>query len=257
MRNRLKLTIGWTDMSVEFYADEGKSYTDSLYSQLKSIGMLSVWRKIKEDLFKKEGRKCWICGAKNTILQAHEFWKYFPIRKGWGKKKLIAIHHLCPKCHGIKHFDTIYLSEERANWERNLLKLCEKRTSESLKKGIENFLKNNPWRGEKGVVTKWRIREIKEYLKTVCPKKQEIEKELSKKRKLTQELIKHFCKVNRCSREIFEKHWEKVQRRQRKIQEVQGIRHTGAMKPNYGKYENLLRSSYKEYHKKRRSKSPS
>ena len=52
------------------YIDEGKSYSDSLYSELKSLGKFSVWKKLKENLFKKEGIRCWICGAENAKFQA-------------------------------------------------------------------------------------------------------------------------------------------------------------------------------------------
>ena len=51
----------------------------------------------KNQDFEKEGRKCWICGAENTRLEAHEFWEYDD------KNKLVAIHHLCSMCHKIKH----------------------------------------------------------------------------------------------------------------------------------------------------------
>jgi len=59
-----------------------------------------TWKKIKEDLFNKEGRKCWICNSETTPLHAHEFWNYNDKKH---IQKLVAIHHLCLKCHMIKH----------------------------------------------------------------------------------------------------------------------------------------------------------
>lgn len=243
-RKQLKLTTGWTDATITTDADTGKTYTDSLYSKLKEIGKLSVWRKIKEDLFKKEGRKCWICGAKNVRLNAHEFWKYTPIGilPGKGIKKLVAIHHLCVKCHSLKHFDRFYLTSEMAeNWIDNLLdrwKNPEKYKREFLKK---IYPKKKP-----------SIYLLKQFEPPSKKEQKAIIERIRKKVRLTEELIEHFCKVNYCSRKVFEKHWEKVQRRKREIQDHQGIQVLGAMAPNYGKYEDLLESCYKEYWKKKK-----
>ncbi|MCL0052037.1 hypothetical protein M1M92_00875 [Peptococcaceae bacterium] len=48
----------------------------SLCQIYKERNQQNKWRKIKEKLFEKEGRKCWICGAENVRLEAHEFWEY-------------------------------------------------------------------------------------------------------------------------------------------------------------------------------------
>ena len=71
----------------------------SVYQPLKRNNQLSKWRKIEEGLFKKEGRKCWICGSEGR-LEAHEFWEYDDENH---IQKLVAIHHLCSMCHKIKH----------------------------------------------------------------------------------------------------------------------------------------------------------
>jgi len=58
------------------------------------------WRKLKRDLFKEEGNKCWICGKEGVKLEAHEFWDF---DYKTSTHKLIGIHHLCIHCHGVKH----------------------------------------------------------------------------------------------------------------------------------------------------------
>ncbi|MEM3390409.1 MAG: hypothetical protein QW491_13545 [Thermoproteota archaeon] len=72
----------------------------SVYQICKKQGRLAHWKKIKEELFKREGRRCWICGMENTKLEAHEFWEYDDERC---VQRLVAIHHLCTLCHKIKH----------------------------------------------------------------------------------------------------------------------------------------------------------
>ena len=264
-KKRFKLTAGWTDVKTRIIVDENKIYTDSLFSQLKLLGQPSIWRKIKEEIFEKEGRKCWICGTKNVILQAHEFWKYY-LRKRI--KKLVAIHHLCLKCHGIQHFDRTSLFEEDANWRKWILKLCKIKIPKKiknfifspfcpediitwedasrkikipkrLKEEIKKFLKNQRWKGEIGNVTEERIWDVKGYLAENCPEKERIGKEIKEIRqrlRMTEELINHFCKVNHCARKTFEKYWEKVKKRHLKIEKA------GIFETDYGKYEKLLKS---------------
>lgn len=72
----------------------------SIYQIYNEKNRLSEWRRIKEKIFEKEGRRCWICGKEDTRLEAHEFWKYDDKNH---IQKLIAIHHLCAMCHRIKH----------------------------------------------------------------------------------------------------------------------------------------------------------
>ncbi|MCL0041537.1 hypothetical protein M1N12_00465 [Peptococcaceae bacterium] len=57
-------------------------------------------RSRKSFLKKKEGRKCWVCGAENLRLEVHEFWEYNDKNH---IQKLVAIHYLCSMCHKIKH----------------------------------------------------------------------------------------------------------------------------------------------------------
>ncbi len=72
----------------------------SISQYYKRNNQLNKWKQIKEELFEKEGRKCWICGKEDRRLEAHEFWEY---DDGKHIQKLVAIHHLCDLCHKIKH----------------------------------------------------------------------------------------------------------------------------------------------------------
>jgi hypothetical protein len=102
-----------------------------------------VFYELKGDLFKNEGKRCWICGDENNRLEVHEFWKYNK-ENGEHIQRLLGIHHLCFLCHKIKHIGFA-------------------RTENGLK-GLQS--RGYPF----------------------------------------EDLIKHFCKVNNCSREDFEKH---------------------------------------------------
>ena len=129
---KFKLTIELVPSTVWF---------SSIYQIYKRNNQLNKWRKIKKELFEKEGRKCWICGAENTRLETHEFWEYDDKNH---IQKLVAIHHLCSMCHKIKHIGFWCYTEDG----RRQLK----------KEGLSR-----------------------------------------------EDLINHFCRVNNCSREDFEK----------------------------------------------------
>ncbi|MCX7914374.1 MAG: hypothetical protein N2511_07300 [Thermodesulfovibrionales bacterium] len=72
----------------------------SVYQILKKNKKEERWKEIKRELFKREGRRCWICGKENLRLEAHEFWEYDDANH---IQRLVAIHHLCALCHKIKH----------------------------------------------------------------------------------------------------------------------------------------------------------
>ncbi|MBT4377139.1 hypothetical protein HOD29_07240 [archaeon] len=99
-----------------------------------SNGSIEDWQRIKKKLRVLEGDQCWICGAEGGRLEAHEFYE-FEFYEGKPLQNLMGIHHLCKKCHMVKHFEF---------W---------------MSKGYDK-----------------------------------------------KELVEHFCKVNKCSEEIFDKH---------------------------------------------------
>ena len=179
----LKLTIEPTTAVHQYNADIKRGGTNSLYGQLKVMGKLSVWNKIKEKLFEKEGRKCWICGVENTRLNAHEFWKYLPGRQiarnykgepigSYRVKRLGAIHHLCIDCHMVKHADFVLLEEESI-------------------------------------------------FSSPIPRHECIDARLERARELKEKrekLVEHFCKVNQCPREVFYEYWHRVRGRIKRIQ---------------------------------------
>jgi len=72
----------------------------SLYNLYRNSGHGYLWQQIKEDLIKKEGNQCWVCEAKDSRLEAHEFWEYDIDLE---LQTLTAIHHLCILCHMVKH----------------------------------------------------------------------------------------------------------------------------------------------------------
>ena len=71
----------------------------SLYQQCKDAGNLSKWRKMKKELFEKEGKKCWICGETEGRLIVHTFWFYDDYDM---VRNLEAIHHICKMCEKVR-----------------------------------------------------------------------------------------------------------------------------------------------------------
>jgi len=72
----------------------------SVFQILNERGERDKWQHIKSELFKIEGRRCWICRTEQGRLEAHEFWDYDDNNH---VQKLASIHHLCDLCHEIKH----------------------------------------------------------------------------------------------------------------------------------------------------------
>ena len=156
-RPDLKLTIELVPATVWF---------SSIYQIYRRSGRLDEWQEIKRELYEKEGRRCWICGAQNTTLEAHEFWEYDDVNH---VQRLKAIHHLCSMCHKIKHVGYWCYTEEG---RRRLAKA-----------GLSR-----------------------------------------------EDLIRHFCRVNGCSREVFEEH-------ERETFKVWRKRSQHEWKQDFGRYD--------------------
>lgn len=70
-------------------------WTLSLYNRL----IKTTWDEIREEVFRKAGRRCEICGASGP-LHCHEVWKYDDLRHS---QKLIGLIAICRLCHHAKH----------------------------------------------------------------------------------------------------------------------------------------------------------
>lgn len=98
-------------MKLEIQPIPFSQHNRSLYRYFK-INKYSIWRKTKDKLIQEEGMKCWTCDSipeEKKYLEAHEFWN-FDKRKGI--QKLVAIHHLCSKCHKVVHFEFFTKTED-------------------------------------------------------------------------------------------------------------------------------------------------
>ena len=69
-------------------------------SSLYRLMPKNEWRRLKDKVYAKEGRECYICGSKQGPLSLHEFWEYDDDKH---VQRLSAVHHLCSLCHKIKH----------------------------------------------------------------------------------------------------------------------------------------------------------
>lgn len=91
--------MGHLKLSIDLIPNS--AWFKSLYRVYEDNGKRSDWYKIKDYLYEKEGRVCFICGSDAKPLEAHETWEY---DKWHQVQKLKEIHHLCGLCHKIKHF---------------------------------------------------------------------------------------------------------------------------------------------------------
>jgi len=99
-RSRIAMKKKAKDLKLQIELVPKGVWFSSIYQLYKKSNRLSEWRKIKSQIFEKEGHCCWICGKEKGRLEAHEFWMYNDRNH---VQKLTAIHHLCGMCHKIKH----------------------------------------------------------------------------------------------------------------------------------------------------------
>jgi hypothetical protein len=83
-------------LSLELLPKSGMQ--QSLYQYFREQGKEDEWKAIKQKVFSKEGRQCWICDSTEG-LKAHPFWEF---NTETCKQTLKAIHHLCDLCHKVK-----------------------------------------------------------------------------------------------------------------------------------------------------------
>jgi len=96
----LKLTLEFIPITME----------RSLYQFLKRSDRMNRWKGIKEDLVKKNGKKCQVCNRSNAHLEAHEAWDY---QEDTCTQLLKNIQLLCHECHRVKHVNLFYQSKLR------------------------------------------------------------------------------------------------------------------------------------------------
>lgn len=84
-------------MKLSFEILPQSGFHRSLRSHLEDLGRLEQWKALKQRVFEREGRKCWICGDTRK-LKALAFWEFKD-----GTQCLVGVHHLCDLCHKVKH----------------------------------------------------------------------------------------------------------------------------------------------------------
>jgi len=70
------------------------------YSSLHNLLPRKVWDSIREDIIKKNGRKCQICGEAEGKINLHEIWKHYDENHIQTLEGFIL---LCNMCHHVKH----------------------------------------------------------------------------------------------------------------------------------------------------------
>jgi len=91
----------------------------SLYKLLSR----KVWNNIRDEIIKKEGRKCQICGKTDGVMNLHEIWKYDDRKH---VQKLEGFILLCRLCHHVKHigFAGILVSQGKLDYDKVVEHFC-------------------------------------------------------------------------------------------------------------------------------------
>ncbi len=80
----------------------------SLFQIYNKKRRLDEWKEIKDELLRREGNKCWICGKKSIHLHVSEFWDFDDKNR---IMILTEIHHVCDMCHKIKRTDFWFFTD--------------------------------------------------------------------------------------------------------------------------------------------------
>jgi len=93
------------------------------YSSLYRLLPKEIWNNIRNEIIKKNGRKCQICGETEGIMNLHEIWKYDDINH---IQKLEGFILLCVMCHHIKHIGLagILASEGKLDYNKIIEHFC-------------------------------------------------------------------------------------------------------------------------------------
>ncbi|MBK5115066.1 MAG: hypothetical protein KGD59_04795 [Candidatus Heimdallarchaeota archaeon] len=98
-RSSRKLTIELMPTTVE---------SKTLFQVYNKNRRIDDWKSIKDDLLRREGKKCWICDRNDNLLHIQEFWDFDDVKQ---TMKLIEIHHVCDLCHKIKRTDFWFFTD--------------------------------------------------------------------------------------------------------------------------------------------------
>ena len=82
--------------------------SSTLFQRYSKTCRLEKWATIKEELVKREGNICFICGKKSSHLHLHEFWNYDDNAR---IMRLHNIHQICTLCQKLKRTDFWFFTD--------------------------------------------------------------------------------------------------------------------------------------------------
>jgi len=87
------------------------------YSSLHNLLPRKVWDNIRNEIIRKNGKKCQICGETEGIMNLHEIWSYNDNKH---IQKLEGFILLCQMCHHVKHIGLagILASQGKLDYEK-------------------------------------------------------------------------------------------------------------------------------------------
>ena len=109
-----------------------------------------AWDLIKKDVKSRADGKCEICGAKTSVLDAHEVWSYDEKK---GVQKLENIVAICKNCHRAIHINRSYLVGKGESAEDHYIKVNDVSYAE-MKKDLKEANEKN---AERNAVSDWTL----------------------------------------------------------------------------------------------------
>jgi hypothetical protein len=90
-------TLKGTRLKLEIEPIPMSSWGRSLANRLPK----RQWDDLRQEVYRRAGYRCEVCGNRSSTLHAHEVWQFDDKR---AIQRLIGFECLCEMCHNVKHF---------------------------------------------------------------------------------------------------------------------------------------------------------
>jgi hypothetical protein len=123
-----------------------------------------TWNSIRDDIIKRNGRKCQICCQTEGTMSLHEIWEYDDVKQ---IQKLKGFILLCRMCHHVKHIGLagILANEGKLDYDEVMKHFCN--VNECSQKDFEKHINEafETWRKRSGHNWKQDFGKYKEFVK--------------------------------------------------------------------------------------------
>lgn len=134
------------------------------FSSLYRLMPKETWNSIRDDIIKRNGRKCQICCETEGTMNLHEIWQYDDVNQ---IQKLKGFILLCRMCHHVKHIGLagILANKGKLDYDEVMKHFC--KVNDCSEKDFEKHVDESfeTWRKRSGHNWKQDFGKYKEFVK--------------------------------------------------------------------------------------------